>query len=375
MTFGMLKNYATFSLFFFFTLFITSQNIAGNWKVISLETGGNVVNLPSTVSTAPYLNIDSFNSSPPTGYDQYWGRYINGYGICNSFETYYEAGLESINLIPYFETTDNICATAEEIGFESLFFSILQVQGGLTYSFYNNLQNLSIVNVFGEFINLEHEDVSTNSLSGEWFIYSIWEYDLLFENTFNTSLNINFSNENVNGQSNIYGSSICNGFNAYYDNPIQTNSLIIKNMGWTLLNCNTTDEQYFESAYVNFFNTYSEDLYTYEISGSGLDAILQLNNGYEGTITYGRQALSVDDVAKQSTKLITDRVENKLQIISNTILTNSQYTIFDIAGRQITSARLNNTKHIDLIDLTTGIYFLTIKNSSNQMENFKFFKD
>ncbi|MUU78916.1 T9SS type A sorting domain-containing protein [Winogradskyella endarachnes] len=372
----MVKNYVTFSLFFLFTLILSSQNITGNWNVISLESNGNTISLPATVTTAPNINFDVFEASPPAGpYDQYWGRYINGNGICNSFTSYFhEFTTEFITLIPYFDSTDNTCTTTEETDFENLFFAILQQPGNLTYTFSNNLHNLSFTNSLGEVINLGRENAMTNLLSGEWFIHSIWEYDLLFENTFDPNLSIIFSDEIINGQSNVFGSSTCNGFNASYDNPIQTNSIVIRNMGWTLSTCNTTDEQYFESSYNYFFHRYNEDIYTFEILGTGSDAILNLHNGYLSTITYGRQALSIEENLELTTKLITDSVNNQLHIISDNDLTNSEYAIYDVSGRQIQSNYIDASNRIDLINISSGIYVLTIKNSKNQLESFKFIK-
>lgn len=370
----MKQNYATFILFFCLAAFLHSQNFAGNWNVVSLISNGSIINSPSTATTPPNINFDSFYSSPPAGpFDQYWGHYINGNGICNPFTSYFETSTDAITLIPYFETSTNICSTIEETDFENLFFEILQQSGNLDYSFSNNLYNLSFTNSLGETINLSREDATTNVLSGEWFIHSIWDNDILFENTLDPNLNIIFSEENINGQSTINGSSTCNGFNASYDTPIQTSSLIIRHMSWTLLTCGTTEE-YIESAYINFFNTYDEDIYTFEIIGSGVNSILHLNNGYGSTITYGRQALSIDNFSKQKTQLITDLTENKLQLISETILANTKYTIYDISGRCISSSHLNQSKSITINTLASGVYFLNIMNSKNQTERFKFLK-
>ena len=368
--------HAIFFLFLCLTTYLNAQNFRGNWNVVSLESNGNIINIPSTVTTVPNINFDSFLSSPPAGTsDQYWGYYINGNGICNSFTSYFETNTNAITLIPYFEASANSCNTAEESDFENLFFAILQQPGTLDYSFSNNLYDLQFTNSLGEIINLSRDNASTNLISGEWFIHHIWDYDISFENTFDPGLNIIFSDENTNGQSNFFGSSTCNGFNGSYDNPIQTSSFILRNNAWLLAECNSTDEENFELAYSQFLNGSIENILTFEITGSGSESTLIIYNGYGAAITYGRQALSVADFTEQRTQLITDLSENKLHFISDIILANSTYTIYDISGRLITSGRLDESKSIYINTLASGIYILNIQNSLNGTDSFKFFKN
>ena len=103
--------------------------------------------------------------------------------------------------------------------------------------------------------------------------------------------------------------------------------------------------------------------------------MLILYNGYGHNLTYGRQALSVNSYNKQSSQLITDLNESKLQLISDNILADTQYSIYDISGRLIFSSSLNESKNISINTLITGVYFLNIQNSKNQIERFKFVKD
>ncbi len=371
----MKQNYVTFFLLLCLTTFLNAQNFRGNWNVVSLESNGNIINIPSTVTTVPNINFDSFLSSPPAGTsDQYWGYYINGNGICNSFTSYFETNTNAITLIPYFEASANSCNTAEESDFENLFFAILQQPGTLDYSFSNNLYDLQFTNSLGEIINLSRENAETNSLNDEWFIHDIWDYDVLFENSFDPSLNIIFTDDNINGENAFFGSSTCNGLNGSYDYPIQTSSFIIRNIGWTLAECNSAEEENFERAYKQFFG-FDEDIYTFEITGSGSESTLIIYNGYGAAITYGRQALSIDSFTQQPTQLITDISENKLRLISDIILANTPYTIYDISGRPMTSGRLNTSKNITIHSLSSGIYILNIQNSQNQSVSFKFLKD
>ena len=368
----MKQSYATLILLLCFTIVINSQNFIGNWNVISLESNGNIISLPSTVTTPP--NIEFHNSFSSAPLDQYWGRYIYGNGICNSFTSYFESEQNNaISLIPYFETTDNSCTTTEETDFENSYFSILQEPGNLTYSFTNDLHNLSFTNNQGDVINLGREDAPSNVLSGEWFIHSIWEFDILLENTFNPNLSIFFSDDITNGQSNFYGSSTCNGFNGMYDNPVQPNSFIIRDIGWTLSFCDIADQAIFETSYMNFFNL-NEDIYTFEMTGSGSDAMLTIYNGNEVELNYGRQALSINSFTAKKTKLITDISNHRLQLISVTPLVNNPYSIYDISGRLITSAYIDGSNNIEIDILASGSYVLKIMNSQNQTESFKFLK-
>jgi heat shock protein HslJ len=369
----MKPNYVVFYLLLCFTTFLNSQNFRGNWNVVSLESNGNIINLPSTVTTAPNINFDSFFSSPPAGdFDQYFGYYIHGNGICNSFTSYFETNTNAITLIPYFEATTNSCNTVEESDFENLFFAILQQPGTLDYSFSNNLYDLQFRNSLGEIINLSRENATTNPLSGEWFIHHIWDYDILFENTFDPGLNIIFSDESSNGQSTFFGNAICNSFGGSYDYPLQTSSFILRNIGWTLIECFSAEEGNFERAYFEFFGNFGEDIFTFEITGSGSESILTISNGYGAAITYGRQALSIDSFTQQQTQLITDLFENKLRLISDVILANTSYSIYNISGRSITSGRLNASKSISIHTLSSGVYILKVQNSQNQSESFKF---
>lgn len=343
--------------------------------MVSLESNGNIINIPSTVTTTPNINFDSFFSSPPAGTsDQYFGYYINGNGICNSFTSYFETNTNAITLTPYFEASVNSCTTTEESDFENLFFGILQQPGNLDYSFSNNLYNLSFINSLGEVIHLGRENATTNPLSGEWFIHYILDIDVLFDTTFDPGLNIIFTDENTNGQSTFYGESSCNGFNGSYDNPLQTSSFIMRNMAWLLNECFSTDAEYFEMAYVNFFS-FDEDIFTYEITGNGSESILTISNGYGAALTYGRQALSTNSFTQPRTQLITDLSQNKLRLISDIILAKTSYTIYDISGRPITSGDLNASKSISIHSLSSGIYILKIQTSQNQSESFKFLKN
>jgi hypothetical protein len=101
----MKQNYVTFFLLLGLTTFINARNFRGNWNVVSLESNGNIINIPSTITTVPNINFDSFLSSPPTGpSDQYCGYYINSNGICNPSTS-------------YFETSSNSCDATEETDF------------------------------------------------------------------------------------------------------------------------------------------------------------------------------------------------------------------------------------------------------------------
>ncbi|SDI40058.1 META domain-containing protein [Winogradskyella thalassocola] len=369
----MKQSYATLILFLCFTIVINSQNFIGNWNVISIESNGNTINLPSTVTTPP--NIEFHNSFSSAPLDQYWGRYIYGNGICNSFTSYFENEQNNaISLIPYFETTDNTCATTEETDFENLYFSILQEPGNLTYSFTNDLHNLSIINSLGDIINLGREDAPTNHLSGEWFLHSIWEFDILLENTFDPNLNIFFSDDIINGQSEFYGNSTCNGFNGTYDNPIQPNSFIRRSIAWTLLMCEPNAAGSFEMSYIQSLSNIPEDIFTFEITGSGSDAMLTIYNSNGSELNYGRQTLSINSFTEQKTKLITDVSNHILQLISDVPLVNNPYAIYDISGRLMTSADLDESQNIEIGTLASGSYILKIISSQNQTESFKFLK-
>ncbi|WP_179020893.1 T9SS type A sorting domain-containing protein [Winogradskyella forsetii] len=374
----MKKNYLILFIFFSLSAFLNSQNFRGNWNVVSLESNGNIINLPSTVTTPPNIDFGiGFSSPPPDTSDEYYGSYVNGNGICNSFVSYYEdATGNAISLIPYFDVSNNSCNTSEETTFENLYFSILQESGNLNYIFSDDLHELSIINSLGEVINLGREDDSSNQLSGEWFLYSIWDYDILLENTFDPSLSIIFSDVENNGQSDFYGNSTCNGFGGTYDNPIQDSTFIKRSINWTLSQCNTLEEEIFESSYLQFFETngYFENILEFEITGSGSDAILYIYNGYGSDITYGRLALSINNFEKSRTQILTNLTENKLKIISDTVLANSSYTIYDMSGRLMASNYLNKSKSITTNNLASGMYFLNIQNSKNMTESFKFLK-
>lgn len=373
----MLRNYSVLCLLLFFAVTLDAQNFTGNWNVVSIESNGNTSNVPSTVSSPPTINFDSFYSSPPAGpFDQFWGRYINGNGICNTFTSYFETNSASLILIPYFEITDNTCTTSEESNFENLFFAILQQAGNLDYIFSNDLHNLSIINSLGEIINLNRENAPSALLSGEWFLHHIWDYDVLIENTFDPNLNIIFSDDIINGKSDFYGSSVCNGFSGLYDNPIQTSTFIIRSIGWTLIDCSFTPGSYFEQAYEQFFTAASiENIYLFEILGSGNNATLTIDNGYGSTLTYGRQALSNKDLSMQEIKLISNSAQDQIQLISQSNLAYTPYTINDISGRLIRSAQFNESNLISTNTLSSGIYILNVQNSKNQIVSFKFSKD
>ncbi len=379
----MKQHYLSFILLVLLALNLNSQNYRGKWDVVSIVSNGNTINLPSSATIAPNIQFRGIFSTPPIDGD-YWGADIIGNGICNTFTSYFDTEPNNeMRIIPYFETSNNTCNTTEETNFENLLFGILQQPGNIAVSFSNNLHNMSMTNALGEVINFSREEASPNPISGQWFLHRYWDFDVLYENQFDSGavlsdITILFNDDNTNGHGTFTGSSICDSFSGTYHNPVQKSSFIIRTNNWTQNTCSfdSSDEQAFHWAFISFFIEQGEEnIFTYEINGSGDDAILYVENGYEDFAEFRRQPLSVNEVSQHKTKLINKQAEQRLQLISDIDLTNMPYTIYDISGRTIVSSQIENSKNININTLANGIYILNLQTSEQNVTSFKFIKN
>lgn len=135
---------------------------------------------------------------------------------------------------------------------------------------------------------------SQNDLLGEWFVQKISHSGTEYPNDYNHFFSVKFLNNTLNDGYEANGSLICNGYGAVY-NILDATSIEIYTTGITLSECDTQNENLYESNYADIlFNSNGQGNpkeLNYQINGSGDTAslILTANNG--DYVVYNKQSL------------------------------------------------------------------------------------
>ena len=102
--------------------------------------------------------------------------------------------------------------------------------------------------------------------------------------------------------------------------------------------------------------------------------INQAFNAVEGSGDSTCEALGIDDEVFASELILSPNpTKNVLNITTGLQLQNAIYNIYDISGRRVMTNSLNNSKSIDVSQLTAGNYIISII-SDNTIKNQKFIK-
>jgi hypothetical protein len=216
---------------------------------------------------------------------------------------------------------------------------------------------------------------SQNDLLGEWFVHKIDHNGTEYINNYSNFFNIRFFNNTLNEGYEANGSLICNGYGAVY-NIIDENSINIYTTGITLSECGGSDENLYESNYIDIIfdsnNQSNPKELSFQIIGSGNTASLILTSSNGNYAVYGRQTLSLNSIKSQlQISVFPNPVDDILTIDNKSEIVN--YIIYDLNGRLINDLQ-NASNKIDVSKLNPGIYFLKLMSDSNKTQTLKFLK-
>ena len=373
-----MKQLYTTIIFLAFNLFSFGQtDFIGNWYLHYIDDNGSITNVPDGIENIPSINFtEEFNTL--------FNSYIfNGNGDCNGFIGSYLSSNNTIQFTEDFGYTLVLCNSNSD--FEPLYFNILgdSSTNNFEYEFSNDNQNMTLTDLSGR--QLVYGRVPLiNELMGEWFLYSL-EIDGIEEIVpAGMSPTINFKNAFRTRGLRYDGIAVCNGFEGDY--YVTSDNLYYTNYPTTTLGmCTTVEEAIYEDLYLNDLlmsslnTTYTEDYFSYQVSGTGDDANLTITNTTNGNIGhYGR--LSLSTINLDSNNFSIRLKENPVNTLLNIIIDgNSEedlsYSIFSIDGKQISSeSQLNANHQINISQLETGLYFLNINNANNKTTILKFVK-
>lgn len=169
----------------------------------------------------------------------------------------------------------------------------------------------------------------------------------------------------------INGSAVCNNYAGQY-NLLSPTSLELSGYIFTSNTCNTIEEDNFETLYSNFLDfTTGLNTYSYEITGTGNNAILKLTKNNSDELLFSRQALSITQhESKTSFKIFPNPVKDNLLINNNKPV---NFSIYSITGKLLMQGNILKNANISIVDLENGVYFLNI-NTGLKKETKKFIK-
>ncbi len=186
------------------------------------------------------------------------------------------------------------------------------------------------------------------------------------------SLNITNEINNLTFNTTAEGTGDCNVFQSDYEITLGNgNSIQILGFDATLGLCESSiyEEEYF-SILSNITTNYSE----FEIINNGQTLIL--------TDLLGARLVFNDDLlSTQSSNLLTNVIKLKsnpvvseLQLqVSDELMNDSRYSIFDIQGKYLQSQTLES-ETIDVNYLTSGLYFIQVVSEKHQTQTLRFIK-
>ncbi len=365
--------YFYYLFFFCFSISSFSQNdLTGEWFLHYIEVDG--VQVYSTVPNS--FNNIIFDVS------NYYGTVCdNGYG--GDYSLIDDSTLQITNFVafagfcnylnetllflhPYFSVLSN--SPPESNIFN---YSITDIGNNETLQLTNSQNNLA---VYGR------SPLPENRLPGFWFLHSITKDDVEEINTFIPTFSIQFTTNAGSFMSLDYdGSAVCNNyFGEYHLEGIDNIRVIGFNS--TLVICNPTDANTYESSYRSFFEDFDPDtdaLLNYVTFGYADDETLVLTAENGDFLTYGRQTLSIEEntIANLNIRLNENPVKSELMLdISEELGDGIHYQIYSVDGKKIAEGQLMENHLIDVNNLKSGLYFLQVASENYSSQIIKFVK-
>lgn len=229
---------------------------------------------------------------------------------------------------------------------------------------------------------------SQDEIFGEWTLSYMTIDGEIHNNTFHTIVpSINFSDEYFDYYPELegyqyYGMALCNGYGGIYTID-SDDTITFKEFYTTLIICDDMPEgsDFFEWNYFDFLWEAGMDttIFTYEITGTGNDAVLTLTNTHNNNVAvYGRQTLSATDLVfnKSTIKLKENPVKEQLQLkLDNQDYRQLSYTIYSIDGKCIAETKPLENNSIDVYNISPGLYFIRMETDDNKTQTLKFIKE
>jgi len=137
----------------------------------------------------------------------------------------------------------------------------------------------------------------------------------------------------------------------------------------TFLDCENEENNLFDDIYFSFFYDSQTEIFTYEITTetNGSKTLVIISASGDEAI-YSSELLSSYDFANSSFVIYPNPVKDELFISTISNFSDFAVTIFDIDGKRVLSLNVTNfnTKAIDVQKLTSGIYFILLKDNQGR---------
>ncbi len=177
-----------------------------------------------------------------------------------------------------------------------------------------------------------------------------------------------------------FETSVCNSFGAEV-NYQSNNNFLITHSESTLIFCEPVENFYFEGIQFGFFTEGGDhiiDPFSYVISSNGNEKTLIITNTRNDIAIYGDQILSLGQFENVQFSIYPNPVKNIITVQSqHMFLKNTSILVFDINGKLVTSKTIdvdNSNIPVNVSNLNSGTYFLTIQNNDGLKKTIRFIK-
>lgn len=357
---------------------LSSQSqIIDNWYLKSVTTNGHT-----------YANIFGnlpMNFTNTIDYDGV-SYLFNGESSCNGIFGSYTFTNSEITFNNVGQTLVD-CFTDPRQSFENIYIPILNNNNTNPSTFFyliegaGDSQILTLTNTNGDSIIYTKSETNT-ALFMIWFLNSFTDDGITYSIPASSQVNIDFTYESGYPTSIAFnGVGVCNTFDGNYDIYLGSGDQIdILNFIPTQNTCNPPSD--FETAYFSALSSEPENIFNFEIINNGTNLILTSaastdRSPYNNTtFTFVSEPLSIEEHTTDYNfiRLVKNPVSDVLSINYNSQLEDLKYSIFDITGEQIKSAKVNSNDEIDVQNLDSGVYFITFTKDSNALKTIKFIK-
>ncbi|PNQ73346.1 hypothetical protein C1T31_07455 [Hanstruepera neustonica] len=173
-----------------------------------------------------------------------------------------------------------------------------------------------------------------------------------------------------------FHSVVCNDFfgTLNFDDAESTFTFI--GIGITLINCNLTENNVYESSYFNFYGSNQSDPFTYEITNdSGMSTlIITASNGDQAI--YGSVRLNVMEFKSSKIKTYPNPMINKLTVEKINTIKDLKVNVYNLQGRLMFSEMLEGDQNsiINVESLDKGIYFFVFEGDGFKSKTTKIIK-
>lgn len=210
----------------------------------------------------------------------------------------------------------------------------------------------------------------------------------LFENTWylyevmSTDLGTHYDVSNINPPISPYldisedltfnGEGACNTFSGTYEffppNDLSSISFIA-----TTNDCGIQQHNWFEYEYFSFIS----NGFWFSITQDNGGKVLSMSSPLMGYAIFKNYPLSTSDFQKNKFQLYPNPAKDKLFLSTTNLTENLKVKIFNIAGKILSNQtlELENQTSIDVSNLSSGMYFLNIKDENGNTAVKKFIKE